>query len=859
MAVTLDHFRSAAKTGGKIRFVDGDERKGLHATGSRWKFWQVSSRKTLRGLAAQEVARRNRETAEAFVGLIRNRYGPSGLGLANARLRERIDRGKPLRGRDVNKVLRNADRMLRDNIRYNEAIAGRICADSPRDEYGFGQLLADTPFDDAFHLDEEVRRTLRSEDIDRIRDELRRYLLENREAGDGGRNRLDIDHAYHRQARPKLRVLAILNQNSRIRELFSGPGQAGYKLVFDEVWNESNMPRDLDPSGIDFSRLPGKVLSAIDALVTDPEGVFRPVSAEEARHAAGEEIRSFLTDLNGRLAGIEGAFEGGRIAGPGRDALREIALRCHDAPCDPWTVLERTGNDWTGRGRLAELILEIMGDPPENRDRAEQVLTAAALLVNGRGEILGNGIDGGPITPAGAWRGVFGGDMPADVNRENYAWRMTETAVAAFSGRMREMPAIEGRIGGNDEEALRNRFKSGTILSDIPFRTLMDRIGGYNVLDIRDFTGPQHVEFSRNEIADTLQDVRKDFHRFGSSCRFVVERGGEDPFLTIDPVRRLMTLETGSREFNDAAGDMADELVRAVRELSANEKQALTACRFFTQASFGHYLFASDAMGLLTRGYDWSQVEVRRGPNGTDLLIDIVSAAGSPVAFHMTARVDPEGACRIEAFDLARNLRQDASLFRTALLNELNELTDPKTVLRGDNLASKTFRELFAGLGRNYLETLGREVMGAVTPLLEHPPAPEDLRAVQEHREGIAAAILRVIAGSVNRMPPGIRGILADARQICDRYAGRFENIWRSVIENMIVFRGIVPLGLVPITLDLRRADPVKGDHFYQAIRMVERCLAGRFPDAGTVSGELEAMRDPAEGFLDAVSGIWDH
>jgi hypothetical protein len=51
-----------------------------------------------------------------------------------------------------------------------------------------------------------------------------------------------------------------------------------------------------------------------------------------------------------------------------------------------------------GTGRLAELILEFMGDPPDNRDRAEQVLTAAALLVNGRGEILGNGIDGGPIT-----------------------------------------------------------------------------------------------------------------------------------------------------------------------------------------------------------------------------------------------------------------------------------------------------------------------------------------------------------------------------------------------------------------------------------------------------------------------------
>jgi hypothetical protein len=186
MAVTLDHFRSAAKTGGKIRFVDGDERKGLHATGSRWRFWQMSSRKTIRGLAAQEVARRNRETAEAFVGLVGNRYGPSGLGLANARLRERIDRGKPLRGRDVKKVLRNADRMLQENIRHNEAIAVRICTDKPRDEYGFGPLLAYTR---SMTRPISMRKSAGPCGVRTSTGSATTpaYLLENREAGDGGR------------------------------------------------------------------------------------------------------------------------------------------------------------------------------------------------------------------------------------------------------------------------------------------------------------------------------------------------------------------------------------------------------------------------------------------------------------------------------------------------------------------------------------------------------------------------------------------------------------------------------------------------------------------------------------------------
>ncbi len=96
-----------------------------------------------------------------------------------------------------------------------------------------------------------------------------------------------------------------------------------------------------------FLPVAGEGVSAIDALATDPEGVFRPVS--RMRPVMPPERKSVVSYGPEWPAGrIEGAFAGGRMRAR-RDALREIALRSHDAPCDPWTVLERTGNDWTGR------------------------------------------------------------------------------------------------------------------------------------------------------------------------------------------------------------------------------------------------------------------------------------------------------------------------------------------------------------------------------------------------------------------------------------------------------------------------------------------------------------------------------
>ncbi|HPC03672.1 MAG TPA: hypothetical protein PKY58_04405 [Syntrophales bacterium] len=635
MKVTLRDFAAAAETGGKIRLRNGDEEKGLHATGSRWKFWRVftGDRTTVWRLPSGEIRKRNRETVNVFLREIGREYGTSGLMAAEGMLTPRSGVGRPLLAGFVKRVIRHLESRGECRCyRGNREIVDRFFRTPGESESPFDRLVAALP-------DREVRESLDRWTLDVIRGDLRRFLLEDDRAGRGGCRPMDFEEVCA-LAGPNLRELAVRAYDCRVRDSFSTPGRKEFDDAFEGMARQSGVV--LSPAEADLGRLKRRIMTGIESRFMEENGAWRPVSRTEAMNVALDRIRAYLNGMRPLLDAVDGALRIGEVTGSQRNALRAAALRYEKV----WELLDRIPAGWAVKGRMAQCIVPVVeGVSPGDRDSGVDI-RAAAILANSWRRIAGE--DGGEsVTPAWTWRAVFGEQAPGDLALRDLAGTMDTAALDRFERRYGETPPLnDPRL---DAKAC---LHFGVTDGCLPFPVLMDRFGGSRALEIGDLAAPPRLRCDGEDLGNGPKQIRVDLDRWRPPCRISIGRRDRSP-LEMDPPGRLAG--KAGQAYREEIEAMGEELVRAVRDLSAGDAQARTANLFLTQAP--GILYKNAAKGLLGDHIDehiLSRFEIM--PEGNDALrARVATGEDGPVDFRMEARIEADGNYAVDVFHLVRN------------------------------------------------------------------------------------------------------------------------------------------------------------------------------------------------------------
>lgn len=638
MNVTLRDFAVAARTGGKIRLRNGSEKNGLHATGSLWKFWRVftGDRTTVRKLAAGKVKKCNRKTMNVFFREIGSAFGRYGRTTAENVLRSDFQKGKPLMARTVKKVIRQLESYEHSPVyQKNRVVVDRFFGMPGDLSSPFGGLVEGLE-------DREVRGSLDWKTLDGIKENLRQFLLEDEQAGYGGRKSLDVENILA-LAGPKLRELAVKAHNGFIRDAFSTPGRGGaFEKTFS--WLVEQTRAGFTAAEADLCRLMRSIRTGIESRFIDEDGAWRPVSPMEAMKIALDKIKAYLEGVRPLLDSIDASLAGEEITGPQRNALRAAALRYEKV----WELLDRIPAGWTVKGRMAECIVPVVNEVSSEERNTGVDIRAAAMLAGSWRAIAAEG-DGNPVTPAGAWRAIFGGETPQGLSFQNFATIMDAAALDRFERRYGETPPL-------NDSCLDAKMCLHFGITDggLPFPVLMERFGGLRPLEIGDLAAPPRLRCDDGDLRDGPKQIRVDLDRWHPPCRIFIGRRNGTP-LEMDPLGRLEGKE--GQAYRDEIEAMGDELVQAVRDLSAGDAQAQTANLFLTQAP--GILYKNVAKGLLGDHIDehiLSRFEIVPEAGGA-LKARVSTGVDGPVDFRMEARIGAGGNYAIDVFHLARNPR----------------------------------------------------------------------------------------------------------------------------------------------------------------------------------------------------------
>lgn len=304
MAPGYGDFLQLAKSDGKGGFfvLDSSTTTGLRIESrTRWRGWKIGWREDLDGARRRSDAAVNRVLRNALA----DRFG-DGFASRIASRHLDLEGNKPLSLRRVRAVIHEAETHI-----SNEHVASEICGTG--DEVRFQEMLGRARFPSDEYRDEVVTFLGEPGNLNAVRENLRAWLLCDREMGDDGRKSLDSVQAVLPRAvekLPELIVEGIRDHNRFLIDDFTTAAGAGFRGAADEGFNQYAV------SGVDPSLFEGGLAGWIRKRITSilPENTFqplpRPLSRDEVSSAAGSAFREYLALRIPHLRRIDDAFQG---------------------------------------------------------------------------------------------------------------------------------------------------------------------------------------------------------------------------------------------------------------------------------------------------------------------------------------------------------------------------------------------------------------------------------------------------------------------------------------------------------------------------------------------------------------------